>query len=83
MIYVDEYRQYKQGVYSAHMTADSIKELCLFALKIGLRTSWLQTPTTRPHFDIKARQKYNLAIALGAEKVSSKIIVEKAKTIKT
>lgn len=56
-VYVDDMRvQATVGKFSSrwsHLTADTPDELRSFALKIGLRTSWVQYPGTyKEHYDL-------------------------------
>lgn len=82
MVYVDELFQMKskkRGAYIVgkkynhkwcHLYADDLNELINFAIRIGLKRSWLQNESGRfPHFDIVPtyRQK---AILNGAIELS-------------
>jgi hypothetical protein len=70
-VYVDPLIDYgwKLGP-SCHMTADSIEELNSFAVKIGMKTSWLQhSAREMPHYDLVA-SKRKLAVQNGAIELS-------------
>ena len=74
-VYVDQIRDYggmvkgqarRYGTRWCHMWADSEEELRVFAVKIGMRTPWIQHPMTkRVHFDLVPRRR-ELAIQCGA-----------------
>lgn len=52
------------------------RELLDFAVRIGLRPSWLQHPGTyREHFDL-VQSRYRRALALGARLVTIEELVE-------
>lgn len=61
-------RCFKGG--SAHLTADNIVDLHLFAAKLGLRREWFQDGRI-PHYDLTPA-KHALALALGAVFVSAR-----------
>ena len=72
-VYVDDMRmQATVGKHSSrwsHLTADSPDELLEFALKLGLRRSWIQYPGTwKEHFDLtegmRQRALKNGAVAI-------------------
>lgn len=66
-VYVDPLINYgwKLGP-SCHMTADSIEELNEFAVKIGLKTAWLQNDEGEmPHYDL-VESKRKRAVKAGA-----------------
>lgn len=45
------------GKKFSHMTADTEEELVAFAVRMGMKTAWLQNAGTRRyHFDITARR---------------------------
>lgn len=70
-VYVDTLIDYgwKLGP-SCHMTADSIEELNAFAVKIGLKTAWLQISNQDlPHYDLVA-SKRRLAVKFGAIEIT-------------
>lgn len=70
-VYVDPLIDYgwKLGP-SCHMTADTIEELNEFAIKIGLKTSWLQISAREiPHYDLVASKRI-LAVKNGAIELS-------------
>lgn len=75
-VYVDEFRRYgptkircfKAG--SCHMTADTLDELHLMALLVGLRREWFQDAGV-PHYDL-TRSRRAHAISLGAVFVPAK-----------
>lgn len=54
-----------------HMVSDSIEELHIFAIKIGLKREWFQDKFNRPHYDL-LKSKKELAIKLGAKEVTRK-----------
>lgn len=70
-VYVDPLINYGWSLGpSCHMTADSVDELNEFAVKIGLKTSWLQMSAREmPHYDLVA-SKRKLAIKNGAIELS-------------
>ena len=71
MILVDRLRSYPSG-YWCHMVTDSSpEELHDFALRLGLRREQFQKHERLPHYDLRPRMR-EMALALGAEAVSSK-----------
>ena len=70
-VYVDEFKHYgptrircfKAG--SSHMLADTLEELHVMALAIGLKPSWFQGNASTPHYDL-TESKRTKALALGA-----------------
>jgi hypothetical protein len=74
-VYVDYLRDYTDGPWRTprmqrlwcHLTADSETELRAFAVRLGLRASWIQCAGDpyRVHFDIQPLSR-DRAIALGA-----------------
>lgn len=70
-VYVDPLVDYgwKLGP-SCHMIADSVEELNAFAIKIGLKTSWLQVSKHEmPHYDLVAPKRI-LAVKNGAIEIT-------------
>lgn len=60
-----------------HLVSDtSIEELHAFAEKLGMRREWFQRRSI-PHYDLTG-ERYNLALAMGAELVSSRELVRRA-----
>jgi menaquinone-dependent protoporphyrinogen IX oxidase len=60
-----------------HLVSDtSIGELHAFAERLGLRREWLQRRSI-PHYDLTG-ERYELALALGAELISSRELVRRA-----
>jgi hypothetical protein len=82
MVYVDSARNKLGRMKMAHMTADTVPELVIFAFGLGLKTTWLQTPRTRPHFDL-CQEKREQAIQRGAKVVTSKELVRIARVAGT
>lgn len=75
-VYVDDMRmQATVGKHSSrwsHLTADSHEELLEFAVKLGLRPSWIQYPGTfKEHFDLtegmRQRALRNGAVAINLQ----------------
>ncbi len=59
-----------------HMVADTSEELVLMAERIGVGMRWLQHPgADKEHFDV-CKSKRALAVAAGAQEVTSRRIVE-------
>jgi hypothetical protein len=64
-VYVDDLREYRNlpstmrglGRRWCHMWADTDRELDRFAVKIGLRRSWLQLHRVRNHYDLNTRRR--------------------------
>ena len=60
-----------------HLVSDSsIEELHAFAERLGLRREWLQRRSI-PHYDLTG-ERYELALAIGAELISSRELVRRA-----
>lgn len=68
-VYVDDMRRPYRGMLMCHMVADSIAELLAMADAIQVAHRHLQTPETRPHFDI-CRAKRTLAVKHGAVEIT-------------
>lgn len=75
-VYVDALRKttpvrgrwpYAQG---AHLLADGLDELHMFAARLGMRRAWFQpgTPSSVPHYDLSPARHAH-ALVLGAELV--------------
>jgi len=79
VVYVDDMRPvirnrnwpYNQA---CHMVADSVRELHIFARKIGLKRNWFQ-PTTLPHYDLTPNKRAQ-AVRLGAKEIPRGQLVE-------
>ena len=71
MIYIDK----KGKLGWSHLVADDVNELHKFAKIIGLKESWFQAKTDKPHYDVKGMMRIR-AIEYGAMEVSSKKIVK-------
>ena len=63
----------------SHLFADSDNELHSFALKIGLKRSWIQNDKRLPHYDV-VESKRTDAIGCGAVAVTIKQTAEFIKT---
>lgn len=61
-----------------HMIADTEEELHKMAEKIGIERRWYQSKSSVPHYDV-SKGKRILAIALGAQEVTSKELVKIAR----
>lgn len=61
---------------SCHMFADSIEELKIFAVKIGLAKSWFQNNNILPHFDLTEGMRKK-AVSYGAIEISDKDFTER------
>lgn len=60
---------------SCHLLADSEEELVEFAVKMGLKPSWIQK-SRLVHFDL-TEAKRKRAVALGAKEVDSRFVVSR------
>lgn len=80
MVYVDQPR-YKYGrMVMCHMTADTEEELHAMADRIGIQRRWYQNKTSHWHYDI-CKSKSRLAVGAGAQLVSPRVIVDKARRL--
>ena len=79
-VYVDDaditasvsYRGRKLSSRWCHLTADSREELDAFAVKLGMRKSWIQHPGTwKEHYDLTEKRR-DKAVLLGAVEVNWK-----------
>lgn len=76
-VYVDEVRIYAPSRIrcfqngSAHLTADTLDELHVFAGRLGLRRAWFQPHVSAPHYDLTPN-KHALALQLGAKLVPAR-----------
>lgn len=57
-----------------HLIADSLCELHVFALHMGLRREWFQGHH-HPHYDLTTRRAVLRAINLGAELITSRQVI--------
>lgn len=74
-VYVDSMFTPYRGMRMCHMMADTTHELLAMVDRIGVDRRWIQHPgTPREHFDIAA-SKRTLAIAAGAQVVTSRDLV--------
>jgi hypothetical protein len=69
-VYVDELLVYPGAKPpfdkgSCHLTADTLKELHIFAELVGLKRSWFQDHKLCPHYDLTPRRRAK-AVELGA-----------------
>lgn len=63
----------------SHLAGSSLIELHTFAASIGVKPHFFHRGTTHPHYDITEAQ-VPVAIAAGATLVSSKVLLELAKS---
>lgn len=75
-VYVDEVRRWPTKIRcfrdgSAHLTADTVDELHMFARKILLKRAWFQDRGLVPHYDLTPA-RHEAALALGAVFVPAK-----------
>lgn len=68
-VYVDNMKRRYRTMVMCHMLADTLGELLTMADQIGVQRKWLQTPVTRPHFDI-CMTKRALAVRHGAIEIT-------------
>ena len=64
-----------------HWIETTLEELHAMADRIGVQSKWFQNKTRYPHYDI-CKSKRALAVAAGAQQVSSKVIVLHAKALR-
>lgn len=64
----------------SHMVCDNIKELHIFAEKIGIKKCWFENKRgkNQPHYDVR-ESKFQEAVDAGAKIVSRNEIVEMLK----
>lgn len=62
----------------AHLVADSLSELHIFAASIGVKPHFFHKSASYKHYDITAEQRIK-AIAAGAKEVSSRELLAIAK----
>lgn len=82
-IYVDNLRpclRNKNWKYdkSCHLFADTIYELTIFAVSIGLKKSWFQDNKRLPHFDLTEGMRTK-AVYCGAIEMSNKDFLQRLK----
>jgi len=65
----------------AHLVADTVAELHVFAASIGVKPHFFHKTASYPHYDINEEQRTK-AIEAGAKDVSSKDLLSKAKEMK-
>jgi menaquinone-dependent protoporphyrinogen IX oxidase len=82
-ILIDSFMNGARGPYPfrhrrcGHLVSDtSIEELHTFAENLGMRREWFQCRSI-PHYDLTG-ERYDLALAMGAEPVSSRDLVRRA-----
>lgn len=59
---------------SCHMYADTLSELHVFAVRVGLRRSWFQTSRTLNHYDLTVGRRA-VAVRLGAIEQSDRLTI--------
>jgi hypothetical protein len=75
-VYVDSGRNQFRHMIMSHMVADTVEELHAMAQRLGLKRSWFQKSRNgMPHYDI-CQTKREQAIALGAEVIDRRKMVE-------
>lgn len=82
-IYIDDaiFKKGPSGRKSyCHMTADTLSELHLFASSIGVKPHFFHKKSKYPHYDLTAEQR-DVAIGAGAQPVSSRELLGRAKAI--
>lgn len=83
MVYVDEavFKKSERGRKTyAHMSADSIEELHLFALSNGIKKHFFHRGSHYPHYDVTSDQQIDM-IKAGAVLISSKELCMIAKSL--
>lgn len=82
MIYVDEAKWKKPNgkVSYCHLVADSLDELHDFAKKINVGSHFFHSSSTLKHYDLSEKNR-SIAIQNGAQEISSKDLVRKAKKL--
>lgn len=64
---------YTDGV---HLISDqSIEELHVFAIRIGLKPSWFQNNPRHPHYDLLSMRMRARAVRAGAQRVDKKTLL--------
>jgi hypothetical protein len=62
------------------MVADSVEELKVFAVNIGLKKEWFQDKPGHPHFDLTAAKRAK-AVAAGAIELNDKEYLAKVSSV--
>lgn len=80
-VYVDSLRDWgwRYGA-SCHLIADTLAELHAFAERIGMKRSWFQEATKRPHYDLTAQRRAR-AVQLGAVELTNREFIAKLKQV--
>ena len=80
-VYVDQLVDWgwRHGA-SCHLIGDTISELKLFAVSIGMRVDWFQ-PRSSPHFDLTAGVRL-IAIRSGAVELDRRAFVAKLQELR-
>lgn len=84
MVYVDPlmnhgWLMYGRNIPNCHLFADTIDELHVFALKIGMKIEWFQDKKKLPHYDLTPDRRAR-AVRAGAREVSKYELVEFMRT---
>ena len=64
MVYVDDYRGRFRNMIMSHLMADGVRELHVFAARLGLKRSWFRDGSA-PHYDVSQSMRRE-ALRLGA-----------------
>jgi len=59
-----------------HLAADTLAELHMFAVLIGLRRDWFQNHLRHPHYDLTTKRAAKRAMKRGAKLVSSRRVIQ-------
>jgi hypothetical protein len=83
MVYVDKAIWHWKETTWCHLLADSLEELHLFALELGVKKESFQSPpkVKYPHYDLPYFRRV-LAIEKGALEISRREVIEKARNLK-
>jgi len=73
-VYVDDAGIEWHGHPRFHMSADTLDELHMFAVSIGVKRCWYHRGTRHPHFDITAAQR-EAALLVGARAVDQRTLL--------
>ena len=75
-VFVDQRMKHYSGGYWCHLVSDtSLEELHAFAERLGLKREWFQDHRHMPHYDLKGSAKWEEAIRLGAQAISTRAMI--------
>lgn len=80
-VYVDDSKNKFGRMLMCHMIADTLPELHIMAVRLGLHPNWFQEDASFPHYDI-CQQKREKALKYGAIALDKRSLVRKIRELR-